>query len=72
MKLAKNAVYHARTKHIDVDHHFIRYHIGVEISAHYVPSAANVADVFTKSLPVPAHRQHTQSMGLGQIPSTGV
>jgi len=72
MKLAKNAVYHARTKHIDVDHHFIRYHIGVEVSAHYVPSADNVADMFTKSLPVPAHRQHMQSMGLAQIPSTGV
>ena len=39
------------TKHIDIRHHFVRHYIktGV-IELLYVPTADNVADVFTKAL----------------------
>ena len=47
--LAKNPVMHQRTKHIDVKYHFVREEVEQgNISLFYIPSARNVADVFTK------------------------
>ena len=47
--LAKNPVMHQRTKHIDVKYHFVREEVKQgNISLFYIPSARNVADVFTK------------------------
>ena len=49
--LAKNPTHHSRTKHIDVQHHFIREQVEVEvIELKYVPTQAMVADVLTKAL----------------------
>ncbi|KAG7548326.1 Integrase catalytic core [Arabidopsis suecica] len=52
IKLANNPVFHARTKHIELEHHFIREKVldGI-IEALEVRSEDNVADIFTKSLP---------------------
>ena len=49
--LAKNPVHHKRTKHIDIRYHFIRELVsnGVIILS-YIPSADNIADLFTKPL----------------------
>jgi len=49
--LSKNPLYHARTKHIDIMYHFIRYHI-VEnnIDLLYIPTNKMIADGFTKIL----------------------
>lgn len=50
--LSKDNIQHARTKHIDIRHHFIRECIAADtISLKYVPTADNVADLFTKALP---------------------
>ena len=47
--LAKNPVFHQRSKHIDVKYHYIRSQIeNGTIVLLYVPTAENVADVFTK------------------------
>ena len=49
MALAKNPVYHQRSKHIDIRFHFIRYHIHNEsIILKYIKSDENLADLFTK------------------------
>lgn len=49
--LANNPVLHARTKHIDIQHHFIRDEITAgRINLHYVPTTEMVADGLTKSL----------------------
>ena len=49
INLAKNPVHHQRTKHIDIKYHYIRSHVqDKNIIITYVPSADNIADMFTK------------------------
>lgn len=51
LNLAHNPVYHGRTKHIEVKHHFIREKIiSKEISLEYVPTTEQLADILTKAL----------------------
>jgi hypothetical protein len=64
--LAKNPVYHARTKHIDVQHHFIRNLVeGKEIDLEYVHTSQNIADVLTKPLVKAKHLKCVNDMGVG-------
>jgi len=63
--LAKNPEYHARTKHIDIQYHFIREHVTSEkIHLKYYPSTDMSADIMMKALPRVAHNRHTQAMGI--------
>ncbi|KAK3006483.1 hypothetical protein RJ639_016084 [Escallonia herrerae] len=51
IKLAENPVFHARTKHIEVQHHFVREKVlGQEITLEKVRIGDQVADIFTKAL----------------------
>jgi hypothetical protein len=55
--IAQNIVNNNRTKHIDVKYHMIRDWISKGIfELFYIESSKNLADIFTKALPVPAHR----------------
>ncbi|KAL5697881.1 hypothetical protein ACHQM5_028985 [Ranunculus cassubicifolius] len=51
IKLAGNPVFHARTKHIEIHHHFVREKVlNQEIVLQKIGTNDQVADVFTKAL----------------------
>lgn len=51
--LASSPVYHARTKHVEIDYHFIREKVlSKDILVQHVGSNDQLADIFTKPLPV--------------------
>ncbi|CAL4063890.1 unnamed protein product, partial [Meganyctiphanes norvegica] len=52
ISLAKHAHYHRKTKHIAIKFHALRdYVANKSIKLLYIPSAQNIADMFTKALP---------------------
>ena len=51
IQLAKNPVFHARTKHIEVHYHlFHECVLSSEVELRYVPTDRHTADILTKPL----------------------
>ena len=62
--LAKNPTFHDRTKHIDIQHFFVRECIANnKVSVSYVQSEQNTSDIMTKALGRVKHEQHLRSLG---------
>uniref|UniRef100_A0A2N9HYA6 Reverse transcriptase Ty1/copia-type domain-containing protein n=1 Tax=Fagus sylvatica TaxID=28930 RepID=A0A2N9HYA6_FAGSY len=52
LAIASNPVFHARTKHIKVDFHFVRERVLCkDLAVKFVSTTDQLADIFTKSLP---------------------
>jgi hypothetical protein len=50
--MSANPFQHQRTKHIEIDLHFVREHVAVgDIRVLHVPTTSQYADVFTNGLP---------------------
>jgi hypothetical protein len=63
--LAHIPEYHAHTKHIDIQHHFVREKVdGGEVSPEYTPTGVMVADCLTKALPREKFVQHRASIDI--------
>jgi hypothetical protein len=63
--LAKNPVHHARTKHIDIQYHFVREKVeSGDVQLMYMSTEDMIADALTKPLPRPKFTRLVEKMGL--------
>ncbi|XP_073357810.1 uncharacterized protein [Aegilops tauschii subsp. strangulata] len=61
--MAANPVHHRRTKHIELDIHFVREKVALgEFRVLHVPIKQQFADVLTKGLPTPAFQDFRSSL----------
>ena len=65
IEFSKNQGSHLKSKHIDTQHHFVCERLSNNfIIIKHCASEDNLADVFTKALPHPAHKKFTSRIGM--------
>ncbi|XP_058216611.1 uncharacterized protein LOC131327459 [Rhododendron vialii] len=69
--LATNLVFHARTKHVEVDFHFVQEKIALkQFSIRHVPSMFQIANILTKPLTVARFLLLRDKLKLSQVPAS--
>ena len=68
ISIAKNPVQHDRTKHVEIDRHFIKEKLeGGTIRLVYIPSSRQTADILTKALPKATYENMKSKLGMLDI-----
>jgi len=65
LTLERNPQFHACTKHIDIQYHFVPEHVeNKSIALIYCPTGEMTVDILTKPLPQPVFVKHNIGLGL--------
>ncbi|KAG8472686.1 hypothetical protein CXB51_034612 [Gossypium anomalum] len=65
IQIAKNPVQHDRTKHVEIDRHFIADQVNKKTATlSYIPSEGQIANILTKALPKPVFNKFLFKLGL--------
>jgi hypothetical protein len=65
MYLSNNPVQHQRTKHVEIDLHFVREKVTIgQVRVLHVPTTSQFADVFTKGLPSSVFEEFRSSLNI--------
>ena len=68
--MAANPVHHRRTKHIEIDIHFVREKVALgQVRVLHVPSSHQFADIMTKGLPVQLFNEFKSSLCVRDPPA---
>ena len=68
ISIAKNPVHHDRTKHVEIDRHFISEKVNSKIiELNYIPTKKQIADILTKALPRTSFEEFKSKLGLYNI-----
>jgi hypothetical protein len=58
-------VQHQRTKHIEIDLHFVRERVAIgDLRVLHVPTSSQYADIFTKGLPTSVFTEFRSSLNV--------
>ncbi|KAE8693334.1 hypothetical protein F3Y22_tig00110813pilonHSYRG00189 [Hibiscus syriacus] len=68
MTMSANPVYHAQSKHVDLDVHFIREKVAAQhLCVNYIPASHQIADGFTKLLSKTTFEMFREKIGVSNI-----
>jgi hypothetical protein len=63
--LSTNPIQHQRTKHVEIDLHFVRERVAIgDVRVLHVPTASQFADIFTKGLPTSVFSEFRSSLNI--------